>query len=119
VGTGRGPGGWPILFEEIGSAGHFQILPSPDVDPGGTYAITQGRNAAAVLVVEHRGGAIIARNPTTGEEAEVAASSLLPGGWKLVSGAMATRLQEELSQWRRLHRRPRLEDLVYPELHFR
>ena len=108
---------WPIIYEEIGSTRHFMILPAGSVANGTSSILLPGNSGAILRVVNGRE----LQNTTQGNRvvAIVEASNLLPAGFRLVSGELASLLDEDFSQWRRRNRRPMLEDLVTPQLHFR
>jgi hypothetical protein len=112
---------WPIIYEEIGTSRHFQILPDSSV-ANGTLSIVQPTNSGAVLrVVAQPDRSLVLQNTTMNNRvvAVVVPSSLISGGFQLVSGEMFDSLSADFEQWRRRNRRPRLDDLVYPQLHFR
>jgi hypothetical protein len=96
------------------------VLPVAAV-ASGTLSVLLPTNPAAILyVVPAAGGGLEVRN-TRGNRVVgvVAPSSLLPGGYVLVSGELKDTLDADFSSWRVHHRRPRLEDLVTPPPHFR
>jgi hypothetical protein len=57
-----------------------------------------------------RGNAIVA---------VVVPSTLITGGYRLVSGTLADSLSDDFSTWRSKNRKPRLDDLVDPQLHLK
>ncbi len=120
-GAAASAGRWPIIYEEIGGSRHFQIFPAPAVANGSLSILSPGNSGAILRVATQPDGTRVLQNTTMGNRvvAVVAPSSLIPGGFVLVSGELKNFLDEDFSDWRAHNRRPHLEDLVTPSLHFR
>jgi hypothetical protein len=111
---------WPITYEEISGSKHFQILPGSSV-ANGTLSILKPTNTMAILrVTTQDDGTMTLLNTTMGDAivAVVLPSTLIKTGFRLVSGSLADSLSDDFSQWRSRNRRPKLNDLVFPQLHF-
>lgn len=110
---------WPLSYEELGQSKHFQIIPEPSV-ANGTWSIVQPTNPGAIFRVQTR--------PDQGLElvtadkrvvAQLERSTLLAGGYRLVSGPLKLTLEADFQRWRAQNRAPELNDLVSPQLHFK
>ncbi|MEO8337113.1 MAG: DUF4157 domain-containing protein [bacterium] len=110
---------WPIIYEEAGF-GHFRIWPDPEV-ANGTQSIVKPTNSGAIMRVAHQAdGTIVLQNTTQGNRtvAVLAPSTLISGGFVVISGPLKTWLDDDFSVWRARNRSPQLTDLVTPPLHF-
>jgi hypothetical protein len=112
---------WPITYEEIPKSKHFQVLPQSSV-ANGTLSVLKPTNSGAILrVTTQSDGTLTLENTTLGNTvvAVIAPSTLITGGYRLVSGSLADSLSDDFGTWRSKNRKPKLDDLVFPQLHLK